>query len=508
MFVLAWEYLTGKAVASTWNDRSAPEWPPHPDRAFQSLVAAWGETGQDEAQAAALRWLEALPSPCMHLSGEDFACSERPVYVPTNDLDASVRTREYSPKMLALLPGQRGKALRHFPATAYAGTCALTWPDSEPDAVTLAALRALCARVTHVGHSSSLVRMWVAEDAPPPTYAPSPDIGDLTMRVPHRGRLEALASAYADGGAAWQRPPVARWQRYARIGTNGRIPPASLFGEDWTVLRRVAGVPFGLAQAPAMAEALRGTLLKAADGDALAMAILSGHAPDGAPSDRPHAAFVPLGFVDEEQTHADGHLLGIAIVLPRGSSYEERDACLRALVAAGDAESGAITLVFGPAGTCTLVAEDREQPPHTLRPATWCGSAVRWASVTPIALDRLPPRRHEDREAWAEEQVALACERVGLPRPASVRTQPVSRFAGAPHCRAFPPLKRRHDGGPRWHVHAEIGFAERVHGPLLLGAGRYRGYGICRPLRTLEDVAQSAGRSEPAIAPPSRTEAP
>ena len=178
--------------------------------------------------------------------------------------------------------------------------------------------------------------------------------------------------------------------------------------------------------------------------------------------------------------------MGAAMVLPRALRYEARDACLRALADAGDPESGAIRLVFGTAGEVTLVNEDREQPPMALRAACWSRGSRRWASVTPIALDRLPPRCRKDHDAWAAEQLGLACERIGLPRPESVRVLPVSRFTGAPTCREFPPLFRRTDGGARWHVHAEVAFAVAVMGPVLLGAGRYRGYGLCRPIAETE----------------------
>ena len=74
MLVLQWEYLLGSAVASQWNDRQSPEWPPHPDRVFQALVAAWGGTGCQQGGAAALRWLESQPAPGMcveHISPAD-----------------------------------------------------------------------------------------------------------------------------------------------------------------------------------------------------------------------------------------------------------------------------------------------------------------------------------------------------------------------------------------------------------------------------------------------------
>jgi CRISPR-associated protein Csb2 len=57
---------------------------------------------------------------------------------------------------------------------------------------------------------------------------------------------------------------------------------------------------------------------------------------------------------------------------------------------------------------------------------------------------------------------------------------PVSMFIGCPTARSFPNLQRKAGGNIR-HTHAIITFKEPVIGPVLLGAGRYRGYGLCRP---------------------------
>ena len=43
---------------------------------------------------------------------------------------------------------------------------------------------------------------------------------------------------------------------------------------------------------------------------------------------------------------------------------------------------------------------------------------------------------------------------------------------------------RKTGGGRRSHNHAVIvfDFDEPVRGPVLMGAGRFRGYGLCRPM--------------------------
>ena len=63
MLCIAWQYLTGRAVATDPVDRRRAEWPPHPDRVFQALVAAWGERGEAADERAALEWLCGLPAP-------------------------------------------------------------------------------------------------------------------------------------------------------------------------------------------------------------------------------------------------------------------------------------------------------------------------------------------------------------------------------------------------------------------------------------------------------------
>lgn len=63
----------------------------------------------------------------------------------------------------------------------------------------------------------------------------------------------------------------------------------------------------------------------------------------------------------------------------------------------------------------------------------------------------------------------------------SMETTAVSAHLGVPLAFEFPRLTRK-DGSERRHAHAILVFNEPVRGPVLIGAGRYRGYGVCRPL--------------------------
>jgi CRISPR-associated protein Csb2 len=97
-----------------------------------------------------------------------------------------------------------------------------------------------------------------------------------------------------------------------------------------------------------------------------------------------------------------------------------------------------------------------------------------------VVLDR----HFDGKERWdqAAESVKDSCERIGLPRPDKVLLHPVSMFEGVPHSNEFPFLTRKKDGGRMQHAHTVILFGEKVEGPVVVGAGRYRGYGLCRPV--------------------------
>ncbi|MGI9301664.1 MAG: type I-G CRISPR-associated protein Csb2, partial [Gammaproteobacteria bacterium] len=93
-------------------------------------------------------------------------------------------------------------------------------------------------------------------------------------------------------------------------------------------------------------------------------------------------------------------------------------------------------------------------------------------------------RHFDGKDKWerATESVKDSCQRIGLPRPREVQLHPVSMVQGTPHARDFPHLTRKRDGGRMHHSHAVMRFVAEIMGPVLVGAGRFRGYGLCRPV--------------------------
>jgi CRISPR-associated protein Csb2 len=459
MFALAVRYLTGRVVATQVNNREEPEWPPHPGRFFMALVSAWGTRGRDSAERNALAWLETLPPPSLRASGCSHAGEAVSFFVPVNDDKGN--------------PDGRHKAERHFPSVVPdEDTVHFIW-DADAPVAHRTALAELCRNVTYLGHSSTLVQAWLADKAPEPNLVPAEGNAPMRLRVARAGRLDQLIADFeatdAKGQPSARRPGPGAWCGYAPPQAVRHQPPASDLAGDFLVLRRVSGDRLGLPSTLALIEAMRGAVM--ANAAQPPNEIISGHAADGKPTRRPHVAYVPLADVGHD--HADGHLLGLAAVLPRGLSPADSDDCLRAIARVQH-------LLLGRLGSWDMEGEEADGEGRiALNAQTWLAPARRWATVTPVVLDRFPKK-----DGDAEEAVARACELVGLPRPVAVTVHPVSLHLGVPTAREFPALPTKAGASRRWHAHAAVVFGDEVAGPILLGAGRFRGYGFFRPLRT------------------------
>ena len=287
-----------------------------------------------------------------------------------------------------------------------------------------------------------------------------------------------LKDRFPNGQPVSLRPSPGRWQGYARTqGTASVAIPQPVFDPRLIVLTikdRQVSLPATLK----LTEALRGLLMRACP-EQPPPEWFSGHRSDGIPTTAPHLALTPLPFVGSE--HADGRIMGLALVLPAGLDPQEGGRCLEPFLHETDTGLPREHALFsGQWFECRVELETRERPPVNLDPETWTRQSRVWASVTPVVLNR----HFDGKDKWerAAESLKEACQHIGLPRPREVLLHPVSLVEGVPHARDYPQLTRKNDGGRRSHSHAVIIFDEQVGGPVIVGAGRFRGYGLCRPM--------------------------
>ncbi|MHB1239252.1 MAG: type I-G CRISPR-associated protein Csb2 [Gammaproteobacteria bacterium] len=553
MLAIEIELLTGRYAATAHNDRGRAEWPPHPARFFSALVAALHDHDEvDLAERAALVWLEQQSAPSLRVDSKSRVGRRQvqDVYVPVNDVtlgdgaalspkqwadaftkqktkakerltkteakfqeesgknpdsDASKKAHKELEKAkralanegfsdvdldkaVALMPERRTRQVRTFPVVLpETPTFAFLWPTADP-APHRAALEQLCARVTRLGHSSSLVRCGVVDRDLTPTLVPNDD-GDVVLRVVGPGQLDRLDRAFTHHQGVQSRVLPARPQRYGSASERAMTSPLveSVFSGDWVIFERVGGARPIASRSTDLARSLRGALLEQ-HGETGLPATLSGHAESG-PAEQHHVAFLALPFVGHE--HADGALMGCALVLPRELPAQDRELLLR-LVAKWEKDRsdqrGNLTLAGGTLRSF-IVRRVEVSAKAALDPTRWCRASRRFITATPIALDKNPGNLRSNRDGTArkaaleaQQSISDACLRIVGARPFSVEVSLAPLLPGAQHVRDFLPWPGRPGRTPRVRVHADIRFEAPVRGPLLLGAGRYFGLGLCLPV--------------------------
>ena len=152
-----------------------------------------------------------------------------------------------------------------------------------------------------------------------------------------------------------------------------------------------------------------------------------------------------------------------------------------------------LKLTMGTRGVVRLRRVVGDSDLVSLRPEVWRKSSHRWTSVTPVALPQHPGSLTKGAagtraKAWgrAETAVRLACTHVDLPDPAAVSLSLDPWVAGARKTAHFPPFRQRgREGRPvrRQLVHVSMTFDHLVRGPLMIGAGRFFGLGLMRPVQ-------------------------
>ena len=540
-------FLTGRFVATYHNDRRRSEWPPHPARLFSALVAAWADSDErDRLERAALEWLESQAPPAIAASE---AVPRKVVshFVPVNDASIVSRTwyerraknasdlstelhteltatggkatrkatqierrltkaREVETQVVrtgntnpssavAMLPDWRSKQERFYPSvTLDDARVSFLWDAPAPNSVTQA-LDRLLQRVTRLGHSSSFVSCRVIVDFPDATFETGD--GGKSMRAVRRGQLAELERQFARHRSCKPRALPYTDVRYRAVVKATQQPQGleerpNTAGQ-WMVFEFMHGSRFlPMTRTVDLASAMRAAVFHYAE-DPIPEE-LSGHLTNGTPTAVPHVAFLTLPYVGSER--ADGRILGMAVSVPDSVGDVARGALYRAIGSwEKKAEGRPLELMLRSQGVVHLSRLRRPADMVTLRSGIWCGASCRWISATPIALPRHPGRlaggtAAARARAWAQAMSALASsvKHVGLPRPAFVQVSLSPFLVGARPATRFPAFSQNGRAGTpvrRQLVHASITFEHPVVGPLILGAGRFLGLGLMRPVPQL-----------------------
>lgn len=439
------------------------EWPPAPLRLLAALVAADGTrercrhtTGEE------LAFLEVAPPPRIYASALDEVhhqvLSGR--YVVQQAASAAKGAhQEYHGRQGSLVrPGVRVSPRRSH--------VAYEW-DVDPSPEVLAGLRTRAARVGYLGTADSPVAVRV-ESAPASNdqglaYEPD-ERGSLVIGVPRPGVIRAMDLHYdrwlAEGPSVHrsQSPGLRRLERYRAPGlsTEDAAPQPTLIA-----LRLAA--PVSGRRVSAVTAAFKAALLdlyQRRSGDP--PAVLHGHVDDPG---SPHTLAYYLALPDAGHRHARGLIRGLALVLPVETSSEVVEGCRRALQG--------LSQLHGAGFTSGAALWSGEKRPLAVDPERWTLPSRRFATVFPAL--------HERRGvALTLSEVARWCDHAGLPKPIAARSGRGPFIQGGADLR--PPEVNRPGRPPRPYSHLELEFAALVSGPVVIGAGRQRGLGLCLPM--------------------------
>ena len=447
------------------------EWPPSPARVFASLIAADG-TGERcrVSDGSELELLERLDPPVIHadplpLLDERLHQVLQKRYVVYQLKSAAKEThQEYVARRgVAVHPGVR--VCPRTPCVRYVYSA-----DVSPGAVE--AIRRRAARVGYLGTADSPVRVRVSTESPDGVlggeFVPDPG-GDLSIAVPREGHLQvwdALYEAWSERGVAVGRGqyPALRYQVNYRsprdaadAGERGDVAAWLCFRSKstgrraWVSGRRIASVTSLFKKAVlAQHQQLFGD----------PPAVLHGH--DDRRDGYELARFLALPDVGFE--HSRGRIHGVALWLPPetdpGTVRRAREA------------ASSVPRLVGAGIDVTVAPWDGEVRPVAVTPRRWLQASERWATAFPALFERHGPLTLAEISRW--------CVHAGLPDPVAFRAARHPLIRGAVD---LVPVEVHRPGRPRRpYSHVEVVFAEPVRGPVVIGAGRQRGFGLCVPV--------------------------
>ncbi|MDE0654422.1 MAG: type I-U CRISPR-associated protein Csb2 [bacterium] len=447
------------------------EWPPSPARVFAALIAADGTGARCRiTDGSELELLERLDPPVIHADPlpvhdqELHQVLQMRYVVHQQQSPARETHQEYAARRgVAVHPGVR--VCPKTPRVRYVYSA-----DLSP--ATVDAIRRRAARVGYLGTADSPVRVRISTESPEAIlgteFRPDP-VGDLSIAVPREGHLQAwdaLYEAWCERGVAVGRGqyPALRYQvNYrARRDSADAVDRGEVVAwlclrsprtgrRAWVSGRRISSVTSLFKKAVLVQhQSLFGE----------PPAVLHGH--DNRRGGYELARFLALPDVGFD--HSRGRIHGLALWLPPATAETVRRA---------RAAATSVSRLVGAGIDVGVAPWGGEVRPVALTPRRWMQASERWVTAFPALFERHGPLTLAEVSRW--------CVHAGLPEPVAFRADRHPLIHGAVDLR--PVEVHRPDRPRRPYAHVEVAFAEPVRGPVVIGAGRQRGFGLCLPLR-------------------------
>lgn len=490
-------------------DAELPEWPPSPMRAFQALVnaaslRARGSPIQPEVRRA-LEMLETLRPDVIAPSAKKSTVGYR-AYVPHNqtdlvtaawhrgNLEVSVASHRVEKDFRPMLIETRDD---EFPSVHYIYPVGPVTSDAD---ALFRAIRPSVRAITHLGWGidqvvadatlidGALLEM-VGE-----RWLPSAR-GGRRLRVPRGGSLDALSKRHSEFVARLQDgwTPVAPLSafdvvRYRR-NTDPPPRPRSIFRlideNDDTVayshakLIHLAGMTRHLAIT--VMQRNRPRDLRGHSREQWVDQYVAGHNPRSEDSSaQPHAQFSYVPLPSAGTMHTDPAVRRVMIIAPVGD-----EAWLDHLTQQldGQALSPLPGTALPPGTRLELIRDSRRDGVRDV----YTQESRSWASFTPVILPG-----HDDRKPDKTRKLILkALAQSGIDQPCEFEWSAFCRFPKSYSAHKYvrdetaPEGKRRVGYIRPDHlrdqtaVHLQVRFADPVPGPIVIGAGRHCGFGLC-----------------------------
>jgi CRISPR-associated protein Csb2 len=441
-------------------DYHGAEFPPAPARLFQALVNGLYDQRNVDAKVAVLSWLEQLPAPEILASPANHEFSSLVNYQPDND-------DNYLPDEHGIIHERSGGQSLVRYILPPDGVVIYRWPDicECPDGFTL---RQLVKSLRFLGRTEDLVLASVAirdtELAAGLRHFYPSTQGVLSLLAPQKGFWDACRLRYPRQRSKFiLKRKLTKKITYSLRRQIDEVPIAVFDILNRSGLKRLDFAPWQLRR---LAGIVRGTLIQKAQALQLEEArlhrLVRGHHENGLQ----HFAVAPIPSINDGWD-ADGRLRRVAI-LGYGINEPEDRVFFDTLMP--EMEDAPLFNEEMKIGTLHVIASLRELG-HMKN--FFAGKSKCFRSMTPVVLTNFNNR--------ATRPIS-AC--LGLSAAELEEVDSVTAYRGPILPTSEYPMKYQvADYLAKWpRVHLEICYKEEHSGPLLLGRGRYVGFGLMMPV--------------------------